>query len=79
MEAIDNQYNFVDYCDIQKISELKKRAEWVRKAFDKGELTTEQRNNLDEFAWKILTEFEDRCVCKEYNPVCDPEIGLFKQ
>jgi len=77
--AIDDQWDLSNDCNIQMISDLKLRVDWVRDAFDRGELTTEERNDLDKFAWKILTRFEEICVCKDYDPQCDPGIGLYKK
>ena len=79
-ESIDdwNCWNLSNDCDIQKIPELKKRSDRIRDAFDKGKITTEERNRLDEFVWKIIDQFNENCVCKIYNPECDPEWGLSK-
>ena len=79
-ESIDdwNCWDLSNDCDINHISDLKKRADLVREAFDKGDITTEERNKLDDFVWTILDQFNENCVCKTYDPVCDPEWGLSK-
>ena len=76
--AIDDEWDLSNYCQTSRINNLKTRSEWVRDAFDKGDLTTKERNNLDDFVWKILLSFEENCVCKEYDPECDPGYGFSK-
>jgi hypothetical protein len=79
MHEWDNEWKLANYCDIVKIKDIKDGFMIHRKYFDQGELTIEERNDLDDILWQILSRFEENCVCKGWNPECDPDYGFSKQ
>jgi hypothetical protein len=61
---VDNEYDLVNYCDIDRINDLSRISERIADAFKNNEITMDERDKLDKFVWKILRDFTKECICE---------------